>query len=96
MPHFVESFKETKYVDPGWVAVKCDALPTELKQVVAMVVLLEWLEGVGAPRDQILVGGSATRELEHDKPSLNLFERELDYLRHGPLPTKDKKTGGKK
>jgi hypothetical protein len=92
MPHFVESFKETTYVDPGWVAVKCDALPTELKQVVAMVVLLEWPEVVDEPRDQIPLGGSASREKEHDKPSLNLFQRELDYLSHGPL----KKTGGRK
>jgi hypothetical protein len=103
MPHFVESFRQTKCVDPGWVAVKCGALPTELKQVVAMVVLWEWLEGVNAPRDVIVVGG-ATRELEHDKPSLGLFERELDYLSHGPLQGRDskqdrshnKKTGGKK
>ena len=104
MPHFVESFRQTKYVDPGWVAVKCGALPTELKQVVAMVVLLEWLEGVDAPRDRIVVGSSATRELEHDKPSLELLQRELDYLSQGPLPgrdrgqdrSKNKKTGGKK
>lgn len=93
MPHFVQSFRETTYVDPGWVAVKCDALPTELKQVVAMVVLLEWPEVSDAPRYQILKSdNSATRELEHDKPSPNLFQRELDYLSYGPL----KKTGGKK
>ncbi len=103
MPHFVESFQQTKCVDPGWVAVKCGALPTELKQVVAMVVLLEWLEGVNAPRDAIVTGGSAGRDSEHDKPSLNLFEREFDYLKHGPLPRRDSskdgpknKTGGKK